>query len=151
MTVDPGLLQPGGERVQRGGVRDLPAEEARALRHRAVDDDALLAVVHPERQQRGAALHRLQADQAGAELPPVVERGRAEPGIAQSLQHRAPPVPCVWPNLRIFSAFGTEASRPGPANRPVAARVTLTSPPRHGVYTAMSTAVRNTRLWWRTS
>jgi hypothetical protein len=27
----------------------------------------------------------------------------------------------------------------------------LTFPRRHGVYPAMSTVVRNTRLWWRTS
>ena len=48
--LDPGRLQPGGERVQIRRVGHLPAEEARPLGQRAVDDDALLAVVHPEGQ-----------------------------------------------------------------------------------------------------
>ena len=93
--VNLGLFQPRREHVQRCRVGDLPAEETRPFRHRAVDDDALLAVVHPEGQQGGTALYCLQADQPGAELPPVVERSRVEPGISQSLQwHRAPPACC---------------------------------------------------------
>ena len=87
-----GLFQPGRQRIKRGAVCDLPAEEARPFAHRAVDDDALLAVIHPERQQRIAALHRLQPDEAGPELPPVLEVGRSEPGISQTQQcHRLPP------------------------------------------------------------
>src|SRR5882724_6618057 len=50
-NVNPGLFQPRRERFQRCRVGNLPAEEPRAVRHRAVDDDTLLAVVHPERQQ----------------------------------------------------------------------------------------------------
>jgi hypothetical protein len=73
--IDAGGFQPGGELVQRSRVGHLPAEEARPFRHRAVDDNALLAVVHPERQQRSAALDRLQADQSGSELSPIVEIG----------------------------------------------------------------------------
>ena len=85
-------FQPGRERVQRIRIGHFPAEKPLALRHRAVDHDALLAVVHPERQQGGAPLHRLQADQSGSELPPIVERGRAEPDISQRLQwHHWPP------------------------------------------------------------
>jgi len=91
-NVNLGLFQPRRERVQRCRVGNLPAEETRTVRHRAVDDDALLPVVHPECQQGRAALYRLQADQSGSELPPVVERGRSEPGISQSLHsHCAPP------------------------------------------------------------
>ena len=71
---------------RRRGVRAFPAEEARAFGLRTVDHDALFAIVHPERQQRVAALYRLQPDQASAELPPVVERARSEPDISQSLQ-----------------------------------------------------------------
>src|SRR6478735_6824548 len=48
--VDAGRFEPGSELVQRGGVSDLPAEEACAFAHGAVDHDALLAVVHPEGQ-----------------------------------------------------------------------------------------------------
>ena len=51
-NVNLGSFQPGRELIQCRGVGDLPAEEALAFRHRAVDDDALLAVVHPEGQQR---------------------------------------------------------------------------------------------------
>src|ERR1700730_9328702 len=66
-------LQPRGERIERGRIANFPAEEARAFAHRTVDDDELLAVVHPERQQGVAALYRLQADKAGPELPPILE------------------------------------------------------------------------------
>ena len=48
-------FQPGRERIQRRRIGDLPAEEAFAFGQRPVDDDALLAVVHPERQQRIAS------------------------------------------------------------------------------------------------
>ena len=77
------------QRIERSGVRHFPAEEARAFAHRAVDHDPLLAVVHPEGQQRIAALDRLEADEAGAEFPPVVERIRSKPGISQTQQCHA--------------------------------------------------------------
>src|SRR6185369_17747179 len=111
-------------------VGDFPAEEARAVAQGAVDYDALLAVVHPERQQRIAALDRLQPDQAGPELPPVLEVGRSETGISQTQQcHRLPPLVCnlcalraplLAQILRKFSAFrhpkmGPERGRPGPS------------------------------------
>lgn len=102
--TDAGLFQPRGEAVQGTGVGDFPAKETRAFAHRAVDDDALLAVVHAERQQRIAALDRLQADQAGAELPPVLQGGRAEPGISQTEQcHVAPPA-CPFRTVRLAAA-----------------------------------------------
>ena len=75
---DAGALQLRRERIERCAVRNLPAEEARAVAHRAVDHDALLAVVHPEGEQGIAALDRLEAEQGGAELPPVVELVRPE-------------------------------------------------------------------------
>ena len=92
-----GFFQPRGQRIQRRTVGNLPAEEARAFAHRAVDHDALLAVVHPERQQRIAALDRLQPDQAGPELPPVLEVIRSETGISQTQQcHRLPPLFAIF-------------------------------------------------------
>jgi hypothetical protein len=52
----------------------------------------LLAVVHPERQQRIAALDRLQPDEASPELPPVLEVISSETGVSQTqLCHRLPP------------------------------------------------------------
>ena len=92
-----GFFQPRGQRIQRRTVGNLPAEEARAFAHRAVDHDALLAVVHPERQQGIAALDRLQPDQAGPELPPVLEVIRSETGISQTQQcHRLPPLFAIF-------------------------------------------------------
>src|SRR5438874_3578156 len=85
--LDLGLFKPGRERLQRRRIGNFPAEKACSIRKGAVDDDALLAIVHPECEQRGAALHRLQTNEAGAKLPPVLERSRAETGISQSL-HR---------------------------------------------------------------
>jgi hypothetical protein len=87
--ADLGGLESGCERIQRRGVLDLPAEETCAFGHGRIDDDALLAVVHPKRELRIAVLHRLEADQIGPELPPLRQIIRSEPGIAQSLQHRA--------------------------------------------------------------
>ena len=43
-----GRFQPRRERVERGGVRHLPAEEADALPAVGVDHEPLLAVVHAE-------------------------------------------------------------------------------------------------------
>ena len=118
-----GLFQPRRQRIQRRAVGNLPAEEARAFAHRAVDHDALLAVVHPERQQRIAALDRLQPDQAGPELPPVLEVIRSETGISQTQQcHRLPPLfaifarwkrRCLAQILRKFSAFRHPRMGPG--------------------------------------
>ena len=72
-NLDLGSFQPGRQSVQRRRIGNLPAEEALAFRHRAVDDNALLAVVHAECEQGRTALDCLQADQSGPELPPVVE------------------------------------------------------------------------------
>ena len=84
-------LQLRRERIERGGIRNFPAEEARAVAHRAIDHDALLAVVHPEGEQGIAALDRLEAEQGSAERPPVVELVRPEACISESFQHGAPP------------------------------------------------------------
>src|SRR6185369_4388204 len=87
-----GFFQPRRQRIQRRAVGDLPAEEARTISQGAVDHDALLAVVHPACQQRVAALDRLQSDQAGPELPPVLAVISSEAGISQTQQcHRLPP------------------------------------------------------------
>ena len=98
------LFQPAASASSAAASATSQPKKRSPSGHRAVDDDALLAVVHPERQQRIAALNRLQPDQAGAELPPVVEIGRSEPGISQSLQcHRASPFSQI---LRIFCRLG---------------------------------------------
>jgi hypothetical protein len=50
-NLDVGRFELGRKRVQRRRVGDLSSEEALAFAKRPVDDNALLAVVHPERQQ----------------------------------------------------------------------------------------------------
>jgi len=44
------VLQSRRERIERTGILNLPAEETGAFANRTVDDDALLAIVHPEGQ-----------------------------------------------------------------------------------------------------
>src|SRR6516165_4121107 len=44
------VLQSRRERIERTGILNLPAEEMGAFANRTVDDDALLAVIHPEGQ-----------------------------------------------------------------------------------------------------
>ena len=96
--LDARRFQPRRQRVERSGISHFPAEEARALPIARSITIALLAVVHPEGEQRIAALDRLQADEAGAEFPPVVERIRSEPGISQTQQcHCASLSPDVEP------------------------------------------------------
>src|SRR5215471_7856371 len=52
--IDPGLLQPCCKAIERGGVGHLPAEERDALAAVFVDEHALLAVIHAQRQRFGA-------------------------------------------------------------------------------------------------
>jgi hypothetical protein len=88
--LDFGTFEPRGERVQSRGIRNFPTEETSSLRQSPVDYDPLLAVVHSERQQRGAALHRLQSHEARSEVSPVLDLVRAETSISESLYcHRA--------------------------------------------------------------
>src|SRR5690348_6657084 len=84
---DARALQPRRQRLEGRVIRHLPAEKARTVAHRAIDHDALLAVIHAEGEQRIAALDRLQSHQVGAELPPVVELVRSEAGISQTPDH----------------------------------------------------------------
>ena len=75
------------EPVERRGVRHLPAEEADALAAVGIHDQALLAVVHAQRERRAAAVDRLQAEQPRAVARPVVDILGAQADIAQRL-HR---------------------------------------------------------------
>ena len=80
-----GLLEPGGEPLERGGVRHLPAEEADALAAVLADHHALLAVVHAQRQALGALVDELHAQKFGAEARPVLERLGADADISETL------------------------------------------------------------------
>src|SRR5262249_53330835 len=86
---DAAALEFPGETVERGGVRDLPAEEADALAAVLAHHHALLAVVHPQREALGALVDELHAEEAGAEARPVLQRLRANADISETLNiHR---------------------------------------------------------------
>ena len=80
-----GRLDPRRERVERGSVRDLPAEEADALAAVGIDHEPLLAIVHAEGEARTALVDTLQAEEVGAVGCPVAQILGANADIAQSL------------------------------------------------------------------
>ena len=82
-TFTPAASSFAAERIERGGIRHLPAEEADARAAVLIDDDALLAVVHAEREARRALVDALQAEQLRAVVAPIVERLRANADITQ--------------------------------------------------------------------
>src|SRR6202030_999936 len=76
-------FQVRAEPIERRGIRHLPAEEADALAAVLVHDQALLAIVHAQRERRAAAVDRLQAQELRAVARPVVDVLGAEPDIAE--------------------------------------------------------------------
>jgi hypothetical protein len=82
-------LDAGGDGVERRRIRDLPAEEAGALATVFIDDQALPAVVHAERERLRAFVHKLHAEQIGAEGAPIFERLGTDANIAQALDFHA--------------------------------------------------------------
>ena len=88
--LDAGLFEMRRERVERGGVGDFPAVERRAFVLVGVDDDALLAVVHAQRERAAALVDHLHAEEAGAVGRPIVEILGADADISQRFEvHRA--------------------------------------------------------------
>ncbi len=71
LKLDARCLELGRERLERGGVRDLPAEHLDAFAAVGIDDDALLAVVHAKRHGRARLVDPLEAEQARAIARPV--------------------------------------------------------------------------------
>src|SRR5215472_3438419 len=57
---DAGLFQPRRQCIERRRVRDLPAEKTLPIGQTAIDNQALLSVVHAERTHVAAAIHRLK-------------------------------------------------------------------------------------------
>ena len=143
---DAGALQLRRQRIERCAVGDLPAEEARAVAHGAVDHDALLAVVHPEGEQGIAALDRLEAEQVGAELPPVVELVRPEAGISQIslIMARLLHVPALCPGRLRRACYAYFWARP-PRQR------SLDGPALPWCLRQAMSTVPPSRRWWRTS
>ena len=102
-----GALEPRGERVERRRVRHLPAEEADALPAVGIDDEALLAVVHAERERRAALVDALQAEEIAAVARPVLQVLGANPDIAQSFDaHDASSILILVAGEAISRRFG---------------------------------------------
>src|SRR5204863_283376 len=79
-------LEPRGELVERGGIRDLPAEKGGPVGIVGLDDEPLAAVVHAQAQRGPAALDELHAEKVFAETRPILEVAGAQPDIAERLQ-----------------------------------------------------------------
>ena len=92
-----GGLDPRREGVERGGVRDLPAEEADALAAVGVDDEPLLAVVHAEGERRTALVDALQAEEARCRRSP------SRPGPWRGPRY-SPKLRCPWQSS-VFDAL----------------------------------------------
>ena len=109
------LFEPRRQRVERGGVRHLPAEEADALPAVGVDHQALLAVVHAERHGVAGLVDLLQAEEVHAVGGPVLQALGANTDVSQRLDaHMGAP----WEALR-FVRFRPAKDRPQPMRRPV--------------------------------
>ena len=77
------------KRIERRRVGNLPAVERRAFIFVGVDDDALLAVVHAQRQRATALVDQLHAEKVGAVNRPILEALGADTDIAQGVEmHR---------------------------------------------------------------
>ena len=85
------------EEAQKVPLKDLPDPQTDEQRTKPGHEQWLVVIgicthlgcipiAHAEGEQIVAALHRLQADEAGAELPPVVERIRAETRVSEAEQ-----------------------------------------------------------------
>src|SRR5262245_12950494 len=75
-----------GERIKRRGVGDLPAVERRALVLVGMDDDALLAVVHAQRQRATALIDELHAEKPRAIGGPIFQIPGADTDIAERIE-----------------------------------------------------------------
>ena len=73
------------DRIERRSVGHFPAEKGDTLPAGAVDDDALLAVVHAEGTRRSALVDPLKAEQPAGIFRPVFDAFGADADIAKGL------------------------------------------------------------------
>ena len=122
-TCDAGLFKLRGDGVERGGVRDLPAEEADAFAAVLADDHALLAVVHAEREALARSCPR-------AACPGTWCRSWSNPRAISHVRRRnrdpeCPRAASVFdfaPNMALPAALGNSCE-PGIQRRRSAARM----------------------------
>src|SRR5262249_15895608 len=94
-----------------------PAEECDPLAAVFADDDALLAIIHAQREVLAAALDELHPQKAGAEGGPILERFCANTDIAEPLNvHGRPPSDSinsrVWASLALLAIRRVDPVRP---------------------------------------
>ena len=106
-TATPAAFEPRRERVERRRVGGFPAEEIGAAFGVGVDDHALLAVVHAQRERRCCSCRRAACRGNGSHSPP--SRRDCPSGCRYS---RAPATPC-WrpPPDAVASASGSVSRR----------------------------------------
>src|SRR5262249_16385276 len=81
-----------GEHIQRRGIGDLPAVERRPFVLVGMDDDALLAVVHAQRQRAATFVDSLHAEKPRAIGGAVFQIAGADTDIAERIEiHRFNP------------------------------------------------------------
>ena len=86
------VFQPRGTSFERGRIGGLPAKKGDTLAAILVDDDALLAIVHPQCDPPVGLVHDLHAEKPGAEARPILERACANADISKRLNvHARPP------------------------------------------------------------
>ena len=105
---DPCGFKARSKTVERRGVGHFPTEKADALAAIGIDDDALLAVVHPERQRRARLVDALQPEQTGAVARPIAQILGTHADVTESLRntvcdHGKPHV-----QFRYLSSFYTD-------------------------------------------
>src|SRR5262249_14171885 len=109
--LHPGLFQPRRQCIERGGVLNLPAEEAHAFAAVRADHDALLAVVHAQREALRALVDELHAEEVGAEARPVLQRLGPHADVTETLNiHARPPYSDAGMNMALPAGLGNSPS-----------------------------------------
>ena len=109
-----GRLEPRRKRVERGGVRDLPAEEADALAAVGIDHEALLAVVHAERHGWSGSCRVAPGRGSSWRSCPVTQVLGADADVTQADDAgflRAHAVPCCGDPLAAPNVTGSPVGR----------------------------------------
>src|SRR5262249_25685375 len=105
------LLEVRRKRVERDRVLDLPAIERRRVGLAFLDDHALLAVVHAERQGGAAPVDQLQAEEAARIGIPVLELAGADADVPQRLQiHARSPADSSARTRRFYHGEGAQTT-----------------------------------------
>ncbi len=84
---DAGPFESGRKRIQRRRIRHFPAEECRAAIGVGIHDDALLAVIHAQREHAARLVDELHAEKTRRVGRPVFQIPGADADIAEPFDH----------------------------------------------------------------